>query len=89
MPAANPWQGHPFEHWSPSNLAHKLGITVDIRQHGRGNSAPCLVTAAGRAHYANAMRAWRILSRLAVWKRIDPADVPTDAPRALRNGVPQ
>lgn len=78
-----------FADWSPAQLAHALGYRLDLRNALGGQRHAYLIGPSGREHPTGHARAWATLSRLAVWRRIDPTAAPHQPPRALVNGKAQ
>jgi hypothetical protein len=78
-----------FRDWSPAQLAFALGYRIDLVSFGMGQRRAELIGPTGRRHEVSHERACSTLSRLAAWRRVDPASPPQETPRALSNGQEQ
>lgn len=77
-----------FFPWSPAQLAHALGVRINLRGHGCGTRS-AYFERNGKATVMSHGRACHVLARLAHRHGIDAANPPAEHPRALIDGKEQ
>ena len=75
--------------WSPLQLAHAVGLRIDLRTERGSVRTAYIVSAAGKSRPVSHSRACDVLSRLAKRRGVDPSTPPLIYPRALADGAEQ